>query len=181
MIAGDILVWNANRPSFLCSLSARAGTSLLFSEVDFRRRPASGGRWPPVLLVLSPSLDCSPATSTTLKPKMSSPHTTHPIHLAPLHPSERTAGSPSLSTKNSQDVIHLPQKRAAPRWAKPTLAQAERVLWAAVPLVLHIIGLVLLVAALVQKELPYMKVRQVAGSGKMDFNILGELARRCCW
>lgn len=43
----------------------------------------------------------------------------------------------------------------------------------AVPLVLHGTGLVFLIAALFQTGIPYMSVKQVGGTGRIDYSILG--------
>lgn len=104
------------------------------------------------------------------------PHTTHPIHLAPLHPAEAAAAAAgsSLSTKGSHEVLGEDQPRPRKQWTRPTWQQVELILCASVPLALHLIGLVLVLVALVQTGTPYMKVRQVGGNGLMDYGILGE-------
>lgn len=95
------------------------------------------------------------------------PHTTHPIHLAPLHPS-------SLSTKPSQEDVNGPNRTARARWTIPTWQQAETALWASLPMVLHVVGLALLLFAFFERSKPYLMVRQARGSGLIDFGILGE-------
>lgn len=129
-------------------------------------------------LVLSPLHFYKPSHPAPARPRLkmaAAPHTTHPIHLAPLHPSEAAAGAgTSLSTKGSHEVLAedgpLPRKQ----WTWPSWQQVELILCASVPLALHLLGLVLLLVALLQTRTPYMKVRQVGGNGLMDYSILGK-------
>ena len=48
-------------------------------------------------------------------------------------------------------------------------------LWASVPIVLHVLGLALLLVAFLTKSRPYMQVKQVGGTGLLDYGILGEI------
>lgn len=57
-----------------------------------------------------------------------------------------------------------------------TIRSVEDGIWAVLPLLFHVSGLGLLIAAFVQHSLPYLHVTQDSGSGQLIYGVLGKLA-----
>ncbi|GAA5969150.1 hypothetical protein JCM11641_007487 [Rhodosporidiobolus odoratus] len=101
---------------------------------------------------------------------------TDPIHLAPIYPDDKPS---PLSQKDSflasfpgEPVVPKPQNR----WlnALPTWDQLDTALWAAVPLLFHLITLGFLAGALFSQspKQAYLHLVEKNGTGRLDYYIL---------
>jgi hypothetical protein len=98
----------------------------------------------------------------------------HPIHLAPLYPTDDfNAGAPPSKSFSDSSMSQPARNARARRTLNLSWSSMEDVVWSSLPVILYVITIGLLIGSMLQQSMPYLTATQTSGTARIDYGILG--------